>query len=433
MTDDVFRSMKAQMEPSDQVVSDLLAVIAAEKSSPVTSANKLISLSEAAARRETSAKNEVAKAKSAKKRKPIWYYGTAVAASVLVLMSTFLAFESSGGLNNTGALKDLFLNMIHPDSSCNDPDDVVTLPSPDNDADFSLSPDETQENSESEVIGETDILSDNLTGVNVSVSGDQQISQDNSINSVPNSSDSENADNGKITPGAPGTGDISWTSEIINTDAVSSISVSGNDYVVESTVSKADVGSKIGSVTIDLPQTSSTNAATLKASVLTVNNVSTDAMVALDVKGFSQPLAYSSTEYSPATLSEFIADLDLGDDISFSSTVHCQISQVGYSAYTTYTKNIDRAVQDYLLSDGSAGRAGYSSFNSGNIKLMFVSNSNATGSKLQFGVSSNGYLYVSSSEKEYTFHIGTGSAKKFIEYVTGESLDFNGSSLKQDV
>ena len=45
MTDDVFRSMKAQMEPSDQVVSDLLAVIAAEQSSPVTPASNVVSLS----------------------------------------------------------------------------------------------------------------------------------------------------------------------------------------------------------------------------------------------------------------------------------------------------------------------------------------------------------------------------------------------------
>ena len=36
MTDEIFRSMKAQMEPSDDVVADLLAKIALESPSPVT-------------------------------------------------------------------------------------------------------------------------------------------------------------------------------------------------------------------------------------------------------------------------------------------------------------------------------------------------------------------------------------------------------------
>ena len=35
MTDEIFRSMKAQMEPSDDVVADLLAKIALESPSPV--------------------------------------------------------------------------------------------------------------------------------------------------------------------------------------------------------------------------------------------------------------------------------------------------------------------------------------------------------------------------------------------------------------
>ena len=323
---------------------------------------------------------------------------------------------------------------IHPNSDYGDSDSIpAPLPS-DEIVDFPADSDDTQTlDEEGSGIIDGNTAWEVSPVVSDSPAGDGGSASDNLSNSLNNDSDTANTNNGKITPGAPGTADISWTNELINSDAVSSISVSGSDYVVESTVSQSDVGSKIGSVTIDLPQTSSTNAAKLKASVLTVNSVSTDAMIALDVDGFTQPLAYSSTEYSPATLSEFIRDLDLGTDISFSSTIRCQISTVGYSAYTNYSKNIDNAVQSYLLSDGSAGRANYSAFNSGDIKLTFVSNRNATGSQLQFGVSSNGYLYISSSEKAYTFHIGSSNAKKFIEYVTGESLDSNGSSLKQNV
>lgn len=431
MTDDVIRSMKAQMQPSDQVVSDLLAVIAAEKSSPVTAANNVVSLRQASVQKKAALAGTNTKAKTTKKR-PVWYYGTA-AASIIVLVSTFLFYGVSEGNRGPNLIEKLFED-IHPNSDYGDSDSIpAPLPS-DEIVDFPADSDDTQTlDEEGSGIIDGNTAWEVSPVVSDSPAGDGGSASDNLSNSLNNDSDTANTNNGKITPGAPGTADISWTNELINSDAVSSISVSGSDYVVESTVSQSDVGSKIGSVTIDLPQTSSTNAAKLKASVLTVNSVSTDAMIALDVDGFTQPLAYSSTEYSPATLSEFIRDLDLGTDISFSSTIRCQISTVGYSAYTNYSKNIDNAVQSYLLSDGSAGRANYSAFNSGDIKLTFVSNRNATGSQLQFGVSSNGYLYISSSEKAYTFHIGSSNAKKFIEYVTGESLDSNGSSLKQNV
>ena len=200
MTDDVFRSMKAQMEPSDQVVSDLLAVIAAEQSSPVTPASNVVSLSKAKAVKEASAESDVTKAKTSKKRRPIWYYGTAAAASVLVLVSTFLLLESSGGMDNSNTLKNLFDSMIHPNSGYNDGETIIP-PISDDETDFPLDADEVLESIENGDNSEKDnviVVDNNATNINTSVNNNELL-PDNSINSLPDYSDSANSDNGKIT------------------------------------------------------------------------------------------------------------------------------------------------------------------------------------------------------------------------------------------
>ena len=82
MTDDVIRSMKAQMQPSDQVVSDLLAVIAAEKSSPVTAANNVVSLRQASVQKKAALAGTNTKLRLQKKGQ----YGT------MVLLPPVLSF-----------------------------------------------------------------------------------------------------------------------------------------------------------------------------------------------------------------------------------------------------------------------------------------------------------------------------------------------------
>ena len=94
MTDDMIRSMKEQMTPSDDVVTDLLAKIAALDASPASSEH-VVSFDDARIRKAcedlTASQGPAAKAKK-HTTKSIWYYSTAAVAGVIVLLSTFTIF-----------------------------------------------------------------------------------------------------------------------------------------------------------------------------------------------------------------------------------------------------------------------------------------------------------------------------------------------------
>lgn len=452
MTDEIFRSMKAQMEPSDDVVADLLAKIALESPSPVAEHENgnVISFRQAAEEKSAQTKHFAKKTK-----KSIWYYGTAVAASVIVMISTFALLDL--GDEDHGNAGNLLQNVIGPDSSVINPADPDSTaehpanaedPSGENSEDPG-SPEDSENPADADSAGEdsntgngdntgsstgtknpADKTDKNAGSEGSQNSDDPDASSGNSGSSNGNGNGSEgndstqpSADNGKVTPGASGTAEISWTNEIVNSSQVASISVSGSNYVVSSTVSKSDMDTTLETVTIDLPQTSTTNAAKVKAKVCKVKNISPDAVVALDVDGFAEPLVYANADYAPGTLGQFVTDLGLSGSIGFSSTVRCQISHMGYSSNKSYKTDVSSAVWNWLLCQSNAERASKSSFTSGNSKALFTSASNPTGSQMKFGVSDNGYLWISMLGKDFTFHIGSSNAKGFLETVTGETFD----------
>ena len=458
--DDIFRSMKAQMEPSDDVVASLLAHIAAEAPSSVTEQDNVIPFrTPAEIKAEETAAAAVAALESTprkhfaskKTNKSIWYYGTAVAASIIVMISTFALLDTNG--DDASGVKDLFNQAVGPntqivtpgdsegteeplpvdgdepapagseDSDTQDPD---TADQPDG-SDISGTPDDTagdvSQDSESGK-EHTPARPQNSSGNADESSGKDADSSNGGSTDTPKPDNTGNGtDSSVVTPGSNGTEDIPWTNEIISNSQVASISISGGNYVVENTVSRSDVGATIETVTITLPQTSTTNAGEVKAKVRVLKNVSSAAMVALDVEGFDQPLVYANADYAPATLGQFVSDLGLEKKTTFSNTVRSQISMVGYSSNHSYNLDIKDAVWTYLLSQSNAGKASYSSFSDGNAKVLFTSSNNPTGSLMQFGVSDSGYLYVSMLGKKHTFHIGSENAKGFIEYVIGEPLE----------
>ena len=400
MTDDLLRSMKEQMQPSDAVVSDLLAKIDAASLSPVTTPVKVIQ----------------------KKKKPIWYYGTALAASVVVLFSTFLLLDQTGG-ESPDAVKNL-LNQV------TDPNSAVTQPQGDRYANGLTGDDDRQpaippaRRREDGTFTEADPSAQPDADSSVVPAVTKPGTNSGADTPKPGKPAADNGD--KITPGAPGTGDISWTSEIMSATTLSSISVLGSDYVVESTASKSDISEPIETVTVKLPQTSSTKPAKLQATCYSLKNISADAMVALDVEGFAEPLIYSNSEYSPITIGGLLADLGLQGNTKFSTTVKVTDASTAKSTSATYKKALDEAVWKYLFSDTSVGLASELAYQNGVVKATFVSDENPTGSRMSFGVSSNGFLHISMTAGSFTFHIGTANAKAFIEYVTGNPLTVEG-------
>lgn len=505
MTDEIFRSMKAQMEPSDDVVSELLAMIAAESTSPATENENVIPFAKAAQLRkaapETAAASAViAEIESAprkqiantpvrntshtgtnKKKKSIWYYGTAVAASIIVMISTFALLDPS---EEGGGVGDLITNVVggdstivnpaNPDGAGSETGDNPALPPVGSDGQDSQDGENQtgnsdEPNADGSKEGQNPEGSSGNEGSNAgegqtnagSADGESDYEgsygeenyddpdaysnpgkqQDSSTGSGDNNANtgkgqgnsnsgkesggqtpSSGSNDGKVTPGAVGSGNIAWNSEILNASQVASISVSGSNYVVGSTVSRSDMGATLDTVTIDLPQTSSTNAAQVTAKVCELKNVSSDAVVALDVEGFTQPLIYANADYSPSTLGQFVTDLGLEGNIAFSNKVRCQISQLGYSSNQNYTADVNSGAWIYLLSQSSGERGSKSAFNSGSSKALFTSSSNPTGSQMQFGVSDSGYLQITMLKKTFYFYIGPENAIGFLEYVTGETI-----------
>ncbi len=433
-TDEIFRSMKAQMEPSDQVVEELLSLIASEKTS-----SNVVSFAQ----------------EKAKRKKPLWYYGTAVAASVVVLVSTFAMLDTGDSDSGASTIKSIFENITDGSGSVyqraqsgTEADSSVIENITSNDVDLlekllgidlssivgsdssATDEDMLSEDGDDALFSELDNLLDEADGSEaIADDSDQYISMsytgdsESGINDAVTGTYESSVRLSKITPGSFGVGEISWTSEILNSSEMTSLSLYGNTYTFEGTASYSEIGTQIKSITINLPESSTTNATTLLATVYTVSDISSSVMVALDVVGFDKPLIYVNSNYSPSTLGEFISDIGLADSTTFATAVVGQTTIDGATVQLSYTKKLDSAVWNYLLGDSSSGVGSYSSYNAGTTKLAFASYSNPTGSQIQFGVSSNGYLCVLlSTGQEFTFQIGSSNAKAFIEYVTEQSV-----------
>ena len=469
MTDDIIRSMKDQMVPSDDVVSDLLAKISALEASPDTTADDSSILSfdsarfdseiESAAPTEISASRSSAKAKK-HTTKSIWFYSTVAAASIILLVSSVALFNDS---TNPGDLAiNLVPNIVTSDEDTNLPvtddsnstqtdnsagdkkdskaesflqklfgkDDQKESDSDKTDSD-AVTKNNDKENSGNSNSTDTKkpAVTDN-TGNNGNHTSDSNSSGDNkndNVNTVaPPTPDNEDGnyvvDDDKVTPGASGIDDISFNREILADNSVATIKVLGSNYVVEQSTTSAETTSAIKSISLDLSETSVTNAATVKATVKNVANVSPDLIVAVDVDGFKQTLLYTNKEYAPDNLGQFIADAGLSSHTGFSKSAFCKGESLGYSSYRKVTvSNIKSLVSSYIFAEESALPASFSSYKSGTVHVTFTSNSNPTGSAINFGVSNNGYLYVKmASGKSFTFHIGESSASSFINSVTGK-------------
>lgn len=475
MTDDMIRSMKSQMIPSDDVVSDLLAKIAGLEASPETTDN-VVSFDESGFGRNTEFTTVKPSEKAKTTTKSIWFYGTVAAASAIVLLSTFAMFGGDSSdvqeqfddiIDNPGiVVDDTNIGENTPDPIDNL--SVIGDTTGDKEQDNSSYADtaDKEDNSKrglfsglfgsSDEDGETDngsvkntvqpagpsdkdavndkpdtATSPSDEGNTAAPDKSNQQGQSTATAPPPAPSDGDNSPGGtmevsdsKVTPGASGTSDISWKREILAESSVSNITVSGTNYVVDSVASSPSVASttEVKKISLEIPETSTTKHTTVDAKVKKVKNVSEDLMVAVDAEGFKETLLYTNKDYAPSSLGQFIADAGLSqENISFAQAVYLKGEKIGYSSYQR--KNIDgikKIASEYILSNSDAPAASSGAYNSGTVHVLFKSSRNPTQGVIDFGVSDNGYLYVKmASGNSFTFHIGSESANSFIDIVTG--------------
>ena len=452
MTDDIIRSMKEQMVPSDDVVSDLLAKIAAFEASPETIDNVDSFENFHKADDIDAAVVSEKKASKAKKftTKSIWYYGTAAAASVIVLLSVFSILGGSDPADIKNAVDGIIDN---PNVVVTPNDNTDSDPSENPDGDNTVAGNDKEDDNDDEKGSfwsnlfnkedkedgsDTQKGSDSNQG-NGNDNNNQPSDKDNSgsgnSNAVnppapPASDDPGNSDivtppeenDSKVTPGAPGEADISWDREILAENSVSNITISGTNYVIENVTASPSVAStEVKTISLEIPATSTTNHTTVKAKVKKVKNVSEELMVAVDANGFKDTLLYTNKDYTPSSLGQFIADAGLTGNTSFAKAVYCKGERIGYSSYQRFNVDgVDALVSKYIFSCEKSGLSDYSAYRNGNVHVLFKSGKNPTCSVIDFGVSDNGYLYVKmASGNSFTFHIGEKNANGFINSVTG--------------
>ena len=464
MTDEMIRSMKSQMTPSDDVVNDLLAKIAALEASPENMEN-VVSFDESRFARPEIKVEKPSKAKTTKKS--IWFYGTAAAASALVLLSTFAMFgdesDISGQFDDIIDQPGIVTDITQAGENTPDTADLPPVDDPDNtdepdkagqddpakqegkdDKDSrdeqsgkSTEPvnqdkEDKEGTSDNEADPDKSNNSDNTTDNSQEADGNDSDSNDgqSALVTPPPAGEDDNqggtveVDDSKVTPGAPGASDISWQREILAESSVSNITVQGTNYVVESVASSPSVAStEVQKISLEIPATSTTNHTTVEAKVKTVKNVSTDLMIAVDAEGFKETLLYTNVDYKPDTLGQYISDAGLSSsNTSFAKAVTSQVKGVG----KTDTKRInvaeiDALVKQYILGSKDATLAKKSDYDAGTTHVLFRTSQNPTQAVINFGVSDNGYLYVKlTSGNSFTFHIGEENAESFISHITGE-------------
>ena len=419
---DIIYSMREQMTPSDEVVASLLAKIAQCDASPEGSDNT-----------DDAAVFTPAEKPKFKRfgRRSLVSMASVAAACVIMLTSAF-AIIGTGSPSGVNKLIDKIT-----------PNNVVTAPAEDSDETGSKGSEETKDAKDATNTGD-DVKDSDISANPAEEADSDDVAQEaNAQNKTDVTSASQNQNQNATVPSngentnapapAPdnsaantvdktGSGEATFSREILAEESVSHLTISGSNYVVDTSAASPVTTSEIKSISLEIPETSTTNNTVVKAHVKKIKNVSANLMVALDVNGFKDTLLYTNESYSPNTLGEFISDAGLDEEVSFSKYVYCKGENIGYSSYHKFSvPDISEYAENYLFMNESAPLSSHILYEVADTHVTFKSKSNPTCSSIDFGVSDNGYLYVKmAGGKSFTFYVGTDSTSSFISSITGE-------------
>ncbi len=425
---DMIYSMREQMTPSDEVVRSLLAKIAACDASPEGLDN--ISNFDFGNVQELLPETKTRRSYRSLSRKSLMGLTSAAAACVIMLTSAFAVMGSA-----SPASVGKFIDKITPKNVVTTPIQGSEKSDPAKPGDSTGSTDVAGDTGDTNDTGNTlasdePAASDETTKENANAENKTDISSidQNQNGAAPSNGGESNApapapETGSAnTVDKTGEGDATFSREILAEESVSHLTISGSNYVVDSSAASPVTTSEIQSISLEIPETSTTNNTVVKAHVKKIKNVSANLMVALDVNGFKDTLLYTNESYSPNTLGDFISDSGLDEEVSFSKFVYCKGDNIGYSSYHKFTvPDISEYAENYLFMNESAPLSSHILYEVADTHVTFKSKSNPTCSSIDFGVSDNGYLYVKmAGGKTFTFYIGTDSTSSFISSITGE-------------
>ena len=385
MTDEIFRSMKEQMVPSDECVNDLLNKIAALEASSVN--DNVVSMDRY---------KVVDMNKPDRQKRPLWKVISTIAACLVVLVGSIAVFGTDEDQKANDAI-----SKVLPEQVVTTVKDIAT-PTENQDADDQTAVVDEEKDSKPEAV-ETAKEEANKEA-KPEIKDEEQAVQKQKTESKPEGSE-------KNSP----VSQLAWSKEILSEEAVSSINIDGNEYKVNS-VKNLGTSNDFADISLDLDE------AKVNAKAMTVENVSEELMLAVKADGIDGTLVYMNSNYLPNDLGELIEDAGFTTDLTFTNTVYCEIQKTDHVSRTSRpVENLSSLVNTYLFSNTAAEPSGKSMYREGASRASFTSKNNATGQTIKFGASSNGYLYIKFSEGNgYTFNIGEENANAFIHAIVGE-------------
>ncbi len=437
-------SMNEQMQPSDEVVSSLLAKIAELEASELKTVNMP----------EVEVKPKKRGLSAIPRR--VWYYSSAIAASIVILFATFTSIGGDG----IDKIKDAFdniinINVVSDEQTTKDNKGVVSTGSnqttqADDKAAIVTGTDsqKNDQNQESKKDGKKNNKKDKNQKENQTAVGDNN-QEGNDIDNQENQEGQEGekttVDGQTVNPEdqtSENTGELTDPSIVPEDqtpveppkeekyEPVEVMTIEGNNYIVGSTAKTATL-SEESSVSLEVP---TNNGAPKKMMVKSLKSVSPMLMMAVmpDEGHEDEPvMLYTNADYKPENLAQFIKDADISSvsDYGFGGAVGLvkRGKNVAGWKWTNFKPGdvLETSFKENILAQGEANYV--DSFpSSGNVKVIFESTSNSTGIVLYFTVTSTGYLNIALEDEaynplnEFTFFVGKDAARLFIFDVTGE-------------
>ena len=189
-------------------------------------------------------------------------------------------------------------------------------------------------------------------------------------------------------------------------------------YGTISKIDKDKLGGSIGDETLSGQDNYTDEIKYKDGTLYSINGIATKCAIAVQFNGDQDYYVYRNSGYKPATLGQFINDLNLRNNLSFGSVWYDHQKENGEYATIEFVNLENSVVWDMLLADESIRNVeDYDSmwFNS----VMSVSvNIHLLGyEKISLSVTDNGYITTNILDTGKAFFIGEDKVKEFVDYV----------------
>lgn len=202
--------------------------------------------------------------------------------------------------------------------------------------------------------------------------------------------------------------EVTWNKQIYNAGAKK--------------IDDAMIDKKLGSsIAAGIDELQGFNRRTINCEIYSVKSVSSDCVIAVKYQGYKGYYIFSNSYYYPETLGDFIADLNLKENLVINNKIYYSYWKDGVVASGNYVSMVyslpdTSVIWDLLLSDTSVKNAGDKYYKE---SLMGISvDVKITGAKnISLAVNADGYLQTNILGTAKSFFIGKKKANEFVSYV----------------